>query len=70
MIPAKKLTSDLHVEEVEELVPLEEVVGAEVEMTSMAKVLETNQFDFDHILARIFSFLDTPDVKRASLVSR
>ena len=68
MNPAKKLKSEFHVEEVEELVPVEEMVGAEVEKTSMAEVLETDPFA--HILARIFSLLDTPDIKRASLVSR
>ena len=57
--------SELHVEE--ELEPVEEEVQVD-EMTSMAKVLETDPFA--HVLARIFSFLDTPDIKRVSLVSR
>ena len=57
--------SELHVEE--ELEPVGEEVQVD-KMTSMAEVLETDQFA--HVLARIFSFLDTPDVKRVSLVSR
>ena len=57
--------SELHVEE--ELGPVGEEVQVD-EMTSMAKVLETDQFA--HVLTRIFSFLNTPDVKGASLVSR
>ena len=59
---------ELHVEkmeEAEELVPVEEV---KPEMTSVTLVLETDQFAT--VLSRILSFLDTPSVKKASLVSR
>ena len=59
---------ELHVEkmeEAEELVPVEEV---KAEMTSVTLVLETDQFAT--VLSRILSFLDTPSVKEASLVSR
>ena len=57
--------SELHVEE--ELEPVKEEVQVD-EMTSTAKVLETDQFP--HILPRVLSFLDIPSVKKASLVSR
>ena len=41
---------------------------AALEMTSVTLIVETDQFAT--VLSRILSFLDTPSVKKASLVSR
>ena len=65
-----ELKPELHVEKMkgaEELVPVEEV-KAEMTSRSVTLVLETDPFAT--VLSRILSFLDTPTVKKASLVSR
>ena len=46
----------------------DDVEEVKAEMTSVTLVLETDQFAT--VLSRILSFLDTPSVKKASLVSR
>ena len=61
---------ELHVEkmeEAEELVPVEEVKD---EMTIPNVTLVLGYDQYATVLSRILSFLDTPSVKKASLVSR
>ena len=63
-----KQKPELHVEKMEEAEEMVTVEEVKPEMTGVTLVLETDQFAT--VLSSILSFLDTPDVKKASQVSR